>query len=91
MRCRSLSDSRAIIAGAKGATRAVIVGASFIGLEAAASLRTRGLEVHEGSVTALPFPDASFDVTCSFKVLAHVPDIGRALAEMAKASLQAAE
>src|SRR5688500_38156 len=35
---------------------------------------SRGLEVKEGSVTALPFDDASFDVTCSFKVLAHVPD-----------------
>jgi ubiquinone/menaquinone biosynthesis C-methylase UbiE len=46
--------------------------------------RARGLDVHEGSVTALPFPDASFDVTCSFKVLAHVPDVGRALAEMAR-------
>jgi ubiquinone/menaquinone biosynthesis C-methylase UbiE len=46
--------------------------------------RARGLDVHEGSVTELPFPDASFDVTCSFKVLAHVPDIGRALAEMAR-------
>jgi ubiquinone/menaquinone biosynthesis C-methylase UbiE len=46
--------------------------------------RRRGLEVHEASVTALPFDDASFDVTCSFKVLAHVPDIGRALSEMAR-------
>jgi ubiquinone/menaquinone biosynthesis C-methylase UbiE len=46
--------------------------------------KRRGLEVHEGSVTALPFEDASFDVTCSFKVLAHVPDIGKALAEMAR-------
>ncbi len=46
--------------------------------------RERGLEVKEGSVTALPFEDASFDVTCSFKVLAHVPDIGKALAEMAR-------
>ncbi len=46
--------------------------------------RARGLDVREGSVTALPFPDASFDVTCSFKVLAHVPDIGRALSEMAR-------
>lgn len=46
--------------------------------------RKRGLDVHEGSVTALPFPDESFDVTCSFKVLAHVPDIGKALAEMAR-------
>jgi len=46
--------------------------------------RSRGLEVKEGSVTDLPFEDATFDVTCSFKVLAHVPDIGRALAEMAR-------
>ena len=46
--------------------------------------RERGLDVIEGSVTHLPFPDASFDVTCSFKVLAHVPDIGLALAEMAR-------
>jgi SAM-dependent methyltransferase len=46
--------------------------------------KKRGLDVHEGSVTDLPFPDATFDVTCSFKVLAHVPDIGRALAEMAR-------
>lgn len=46
--------------------------------------RDRGLDVHEGSVTHLPFEDASFDVTCSFKVLAHVPDIGRALAEMVR-------
>ncbi|MBX3229387.1 MAG: methyltransferase domain-containing protein [Labilithrix sp.] len=46
--------------------------------------RSRGLDVHEGSVTALPFDDATFDVTCSFKVLAHVPDIGKALREMAR-------
>jgi len=43
---RSLNDSRAIIAMTKGAQRAVVIGASFIGLEAAAALRTRGLEVH---------------------------------------------
>jgi ubiquinone/menaquinone biosynthesis C-methylase UbiE len=46
--------------------------------------RERGLEVAEGSVTAMPFADASFDVTCSFKVLAHVPDLGGALREMAR-------
>src|ERR1700728_2483987 len=46
--------------------------------------RGRGLDVREGSVTQLPFDDASFDVTCSFKVLAHVPEIGKALAEMAR-------
>jgi ubiquinone/menaquinone biosynthesis C-methylase UbiE len=46
--------------------------------------RARGLDVVEGSATALPFPDATFDVTCSFKVLAHVPDIEKALSEMAR-------
>jgi NADPH-dependent 2,4-dienoyl-CoA reductase/sulfur reductase-like enzyme/nitrite reductase/ring-hydroxylating ferredoxin subunit len=42
---RTLADSRAIIARAGGSRRAVVIGASFIGLEAAAALRHRGLEV----------------------------------------------
>jgi len=43
---RTLGDSRAIIAVAEKSKSVVILGASFIGLEAAASLRTRGLDVH---------------------------------------------
>ena len=43
---RSLADCRAIIAQAKNAKSAVVVGASFIGLETAAALRARDIEVH---------------------------------------------
>jgi NADPH-dependent 2,4-dienoyl-CoA reductase/sulfur reductase-like enzyme len=43
---RSLADCRAIIASASGARRAIVIGASFIGLEAAAALRARDIEVH---------------------------------------------
>jgi NADPH-dependent 2,4-dienoyl-CoA reductase/sulfur reductase-like enzyme/nitrite reductase/ring-hydroxylating ferredoxin subunit len=42
---RTLADSRAIIDAAERAGRAVVVGAGFIGLEVAASLRHRGMEV----------------------------------------------
>jgi NADPH-dependent 2,4-dienoyl-CoA reductase/sulfur reductase-like enzyme/nitrite reductase/ring-hydroxylating ferredoxin subunit len=43
---RSLADCQAIIKRTKAARRVVVIGASFIGLEVAAALRTRNLEVH---------------------------------------------
>ena len=51
---RSLADSRSIIVAAKEAKRAVVIGGSFIGLETAASLRARDLEVHVVAPEAVP-------------------------------------
>ena len=43
---RTLADSRALVAKALVSQRAVVIGASFIGLEVAASLRARNIDVH---------------------------------------------
>ena len=43
---RTLADCRKIIAQATKSRRAIVMGASFIGLEVAASLRARDVEVH---------------------------------------------
>ncbi|MGB1700214.1 MAG: class I SAM-dependent methyltransferase [Nannocystaceae bacterium] len=49
-----------------------------------AHAKARNLDVQEADCTKLPFEDASFDVACSFKVLAHVPDFDAAMAEMVR-------
>lgn len=51
---RSFADSEAISQRAESAKKAVIIGAGFIGLEVAASLRSRGVEVHVISPDAAP-------------------------------------
>jgi NADPH-dependent 2,4-dienoyl-CoA reductase/sulfur reductase-like enzyme/nitrite reductase/ring-hydroxylating ferredoxin subunit len=54
MTLRSLADSQAIIAAAGKTRRAVVIGSSFIGLEVAASLRARNLEVDVVSRDKVP-------------------------------------
>jgi len=51
---RSLRDADALIAAAAQARRVVVIGAGFIGLETAAALRARGLEVDIVTPDALP-------------------------------------
>jgi NADPH-dependent 2,4-dienoyl-CoA reductase/sulfur reductase-like enzyme/nitrite reductase/ring-hydroxylating ferredoxin subunit len=51
---RSFADSKAIVARASQGKKALVVGASFIGLEVAASLRTRELEVHVVAPEQIP-------------------------------------
>jgi apoptosis-inducing factor 3 len=52
---RSFADSDAIIAAAEAGKRAVVIGASFIGMEAASSLRERGCEVTVVAPDKVPF------------------------------------
>jgi NADPH-dependent 2,4-dienoyl-CoA reductase/sulfur reductase-like enzyme/nitrite reductase/ring-hydroxylating ferredoxin subunit len=52
---RSFADARAIVEAAAGAKKAILMGAGFIGMELASSLRKRGLEVTVVSPETVPF------------------------------------
>jgi NADPH-dependent 2,4-dienoyl-CoA reductase/sulfur reductase-like enzyme/nitrite reductase/ring-hydroxylating ferredoxin subunit len=52
---RSRSDAARILGKAEGSRRAVVIGASFIGMEAAAALTERGLEVTVIGTESAPF------------------------------------
>ncbi|WP_036259842.1 FAD-dependent oxidoreductase [Methylocapsa aurea] len=51
---RTFADSRALVAKALTSRRAVVIGASFIGLEAAAALRARDIDVHVVGPETIP-------------------------------------
>jgi SAM-dependent methyltransferase len=65
-----------------------LVARSAVGLDLSrgmlAPARARGLKVVQGSLTDVPLPSESFDVVYCMKVLAHVPPIERAVAELAR-------
>jgi len=63
---RTLGDSRAIIAAVSGKRRAVVIGASFIGLEVAAALRHREIEVDVVAPDAIPLARVLGDELGSF-------------------------
>jgi len=44
----------------------------------------KGLDIAQADLTRLPFADDTFDFVCSFKVLAHVPPIQEAIAELVR-------
>ena len=46
--------------------------------------RARGIVAHVANIEALPFADADFDAVVANRVLYHVPDLARGLAELAR-------
>ena len=67
---RSLADSHVLIDAAKHGSRVVVIGGSFIGLEVAASLRARGLDVHVVAPETVPLERVlGIDLGASIKTL----------------------
>jgi apoptosis-inducing factor 3 len=68
---RTLADSRAIIAELGGTTRAAVIGAGFIGLEVAASLRHRDIAVTVIAPEEVPLAHAVGDTMGRFVADLH--------------------
>lgn len=74
----------------------ILPNARVCGIEPVEALIDRGLQKGvpkhtfiRGSGEALPLPDGSFDVVCSFAMLHHVPDPNRVLREMMRVARKA--
>lgn len=84
---RSFEDSRRIIGKLDGGKDAVLVGAGFIGLEVAASLRHRGLDVAVVEPEEIPLARAVGETLGRFALALHeehgvVFHLGRTIAEI---------
>lgn len=89
---RSFEDSRRIIGSLDGATHAAIIGAGFIGLEVAASLRHRGLVVSVIDPETTPLTRVLGDTLAHFVRKLHeekgvVFHLGRTVAEIRPAQV----
>ena len=64
----------------------------FVDISSAAleKLRVRGGSGTLGSITALPYDNAGFDLICAFDVIEHVDDDERALAELSRVAASGA-
>ncbi|MEX2207565.1 MAG: class I SAM-dependent methyltransferase [Myxococcota bacterium] len=64
--------------------RLPLAGTVFVDVSAPAlgQLRDAGATAVLGLVTALPFPDATFDLVCALDIVEHVDDDDRALSEL---------
>ena len=77
---------RRLEVGAGMRPRLPLAGTHFadISAPALARLAARGGTAVLAPVTALPFPDAAFDLVCALDIVEHVGDDERALAELAR-------
>lgn len=87
--CGSGAVTRTLASRVMPGGRAVGVDASPALLKVARELADKAgfgavIDFKEGDCRGLPFPDASFDAVVAATTLSHVPDVGRALAEMVR-------
>ena len=66
--------------------RLPIAGTSFVEISrpALSHLKARGGHATLGEITALPFPDHSFDLVCAFDIVEHIEDDRQAFRELGR-------
>jgi SAM-dependent methyltransferase len=73
--------------------RLPLTGTHFVDLSASALQRLQAGgagSVAVGLISAIPFPDRSFDLVCALDIVEHVEDDDRALAELARVAMPGA-